>query len=752
MKRTIILKINSLFLAMSLILGVTACQESEPKPPQELPAFEQLQSQTALPDPLLTMDGSPVIKPEQWRTRRLEIQRMFEYYVYGKAPGKPANLTFTIERIDANYLNGKAVKKEVTLRFGPEGSPPINLLLVIPKKRQKPAPVFLTLNFLGNHTVISDPAIPIHELWVNDQWYPESFVNNQATEASRGIRASRFEIEKTIDRGYAIATFYNGDIDPDTDDFTDGIGPFYYSASQMRPGPHEWGTIAAWGWGLSRGVDYLLEDKDIDGRKIAVVGHSRNGKAALLAGALDERIALVISNQSGCGGASLSRHKHGESVKQINDVFPHWFCDEFKKFNEKEQYLPVDQHMLIAMVAPRPVLICSATDDQWADPEGEFLALKAASPVYELLTGKGVPSAKMPEINRLTEGLAAYHIRPGKHGIGEKDWAVFMDFADAHSVPVVNAEKIWDNGQHNAFTDLIRFNGKFYCSFREGPSHSPGIRGGDGGARIIVSGDGNNWRSAVLLKKEGFDLRDPKLSITPDERLMVIMGGSVYEKNKLIQMAPHVCFSDDGKKFSEPEPVKVDKSIRSNWDWLWRVNWYGRTGYGVIYHAPPDSESKVALVKTKDGVNYKLISNLDVDGNPNEATVRIMDDDEMLILLRREEGNGYMGHSQPPYTSWKWNDVGLKLGGSDFIELPDSKLIVGTRVYSRQIHTALFLADRKGNMDKLFKLPSGGDNSYPGMIVYQEKLLVSYYSSHEGKTSVYLVKIPLADITKTNRS
>lgn len=321
--------------------------------------------------------------------------------------------------------------------------------------------------------------------------------------------------------------------------------------------------------------------------------------------------------------------------------------------------------------------------------------------------------------------------------------------ADTRDVPVVQSQKIWDKAPHSAFTDLIRFKGKFFCSFREGSSHSPGMGGSDGTARIIVSEDARKWRSAALLNKEGFDLRDPKLSITPDGRLTVIMGGSVWEKGKFIKMSPHVCFSDsDGANFSAPEPVIINKAIRSDRDWLWRVSWHGRTGYGVVYQAPDGSGSKVALVSTKDGIEYELVAKLDVDASPNEATVHITGDDQMLILLRREEANGCLGRSKPPYTKWKWNDVGQKLGGPDLIELPDSRLIIGTRVYSRQQHTALFLTDRDGHMEKLFRLPSSGDNSYPGMIVYQDKLWVSYYSSHEDKTAIYLAKIPLADIKK----
>ena len=188
--------------------------------------------------------------------------------------------------------------------------------------------------------------------------------------------------------------------------------------------------MRAWAYGLSRAADYLISDPDIDSARIAVMGHSRNGKAALVAGAFDERFALVISNQSGCGGAAISRRRHGETVERINHNFPHWFNGAFKAFDEQEDHLPTDQHTLLATIAPRPLLICSATGDDWADPEGEFLAAKAASEVYAWLGKDHLGEASMPEENQLLNQTVGYHIRPGKHGIGLQDWEVFMDFAD----------------------------------------------------------------------------------------------------------------------------------------------------------------------------------------------------------------------------------------------------------------------------------------------------------------------------------
>jgi len=231
-------------------------------------------------------------------------------------------------------------------------------------------------------------------------------------------------VEQTVDRGYALATFYNGDVEPDRPNAPEGI-------RAQLPG-YDWGAIAAWAWGLQRAVDYLVTDGAVDPERIAVVGHSRNGKAALLAGAFDERIALIIPLQAGCGGTSPSRGKVGESVKQINDRFPHWFNAEFKKFNEQPDRLPFDQHCLIALCAPRPVLLSNATEDTWANPAGQFEMLRAADPVYRLLGTDGLGAQQIPESGKLLDSTLGYYIRPGKHSMTREDWKIFLDFADKH--------------------------------------------------------------------------------------------------------------------------------------------------------------------------------------------------------------------------------------------------------------------------------------------------------------------------------
>ena len=386
-----------------------------------------------LPDLLKLPDGNMAKNSEIWQNiRRPEILDLFSEQIFGYAPiDQPADMSFKVYDITRDALNGLAIRKQIRVNFTskPDG-PFMDILLYLPKELKSPVALFLGLNFQGNHTIHNDPAITITSSWLPN--YREGVENNKASEASRGVAASRWPVEEIISRGYGLATIYYGDIDPDYDDgFLNGVHPAFDKSGQ-RSGS-SWGSIASWAWGLSRAMDYLATDVDIDKSRVAVIGHSRLGKTSLWAGAQDERFALVISNNSGCGGAALSRRRYGETVEKINNSFPHWFCDNFKKFNGKENELPVDQHMLIALIAPRLVYIASADRDLWADPHGEFLSGVNANPVYKLYGKKGLTTGVMPALNSpIQDGEIGYHIRTGGHGLTLYDWNRYMDFADKH--------------------------------------------------------------------------------------------------------------------------------------------------------------------------------------------------------------------------------------------------------------------------------------------------------------------------------
>ena len=395
--------------------------------------------QYELPCPLTCMDGTKCITPEQWfHVRRPELLHLFSENIYGKKPdlGNPLRAEIIEEGL---ALSKRALRRQIRLFFPQKTNTTathMDILCYMPNQIKSPVPLFLGLNFAGNHTIHADPSILLTSSWIDEKW--EGVVDHRATEKSRGAQALRWDVDQIIERGYGLATIYYGDIDPDfDDDYQNGVHPIFYRSDQKRPNDDEWGSIGAWAWGLSRALDYFHTDESIDYSRVAVFGHSRLGKAALWAGACDERFALVISNESGCGGAALSRRCYGETVKSINERFPHWFCNNFRKFNQNENNLPIDQHQLIALIAPRPIYIASAFDDQWADPKGEFLAGLYADNVYRLTSNDGLPTKEFPPLEQAIMGRISYHIRRGRHGVMPYDWNQFLDFSD-RNIPEIN--------------------------------------------------------------------------------------------------------------------------------------------------------------------------------------------------------------------------------------------------------------------------------------------------------------------------
>ncbi len=389
-----------------------------------------------VPDPLVCSDGSRVETVADWREhRRPELLNLFAELVYGRTPADaPADVHWAVTSIDREALGGTAVRKEVTIWFtAGHNGPALHLLVYQPAQPPPPGgwPVFLGLNFFGNHSVHSDPGITLSRAWMAAS-EAHRIVNHRATEASRGTHAARWQIETVLARGFATVTAYYGDLCRDRPDgLTEAVGALFETQPAEQRRANEWGAIGIWAWGLSRAMDYLVSDTELDPRRVALHGHSRLGKTALWAGAQDERFALVISNNSGSAGAKLMRRRYGSSIGHATSAFPFWWCRNYATFSERENELPIDQHELIALIAPRAVHVGSANEDLRADPRGEFLSVLHADSVYRLHGRAGLGVESMPETGDAVfgDGLA-YHVRNGAHNITAEDWQHYLAFAE----------------------------------------------------------------------------------------------------------------------------------------------------------------------------------------------------------------------------------------------------------------------------------------------------------------------------------
>jgi hypothetical protein len=386
--------------------GWKASRETEERLSKSQPEFNYYEEKVpafTIPEVLTDASGNKITSAKVWtKSRRPELLRIFRENVYGRIPETLYSKSFEVVNTDENAMGGAATLKQVdiTIASGSQ-SLVIHLNLFVPNSARKPVPAFLLINIQGPD--IADPT----RLKKSESW----------------------PAEEVVKRGYAIAVFNNSDVDPDNyDEFKNGI---HGMLDRGQRSDDSWGTIAAWAWGASRCLDYFETDKDINKKEVAVVGHSRGGKTALWAGAEDQRFSMVIANESGCGGAALARRRLGETIARINTAFPHWFCSNYKKFAGKEDEMPFDMHMLLALIAPRALYIDAASEDLWGDPKGCWLSLCNALPVYRLLkAGDDIPEAMPPLNKQVISGKVGFHIRDGAHNMLLTDWNWFMDFAD----------------------------------------------------------------------------------------------------------------------------------------------------------------------------------------------------------------------------------------------------------------------------------------------------------------------------------
>lgn len=382
-----------------------------------------------LPDLLKHQNtGLSIDTPADWENHRSELLGSFRQEMYGEFPDGNIDVSFIVNN-STKVFNESAWRKEVTINLEnriTHENHDIHLLIYLPVS-PTPVPLFLGLNYYGNHTVDEDPGITIHPAWVSNN---EDFdiKNNLAGEKARGVRSNRWDMSSMLKNNYGFATMHYGEIDPDYDDnFQNGIHQLLAEDVDRS----KLSSISAWAWALSQAMTYLAQDPQVASEKVVVFGHSRLGKTALWAGAQDQRFAMVISNNSGCGGAALSRRKYGETVQHINSRFTHWFCDRFNHYNGNESGLPFDQHSLLSLIAPRSLYVASAAEDRWADPLGEFLSAKFACEVYNIYGKPSIWQETMPELNTpVKKGKVGYHIRTGKHDVTDYDWQQYIQFAD----------------------------------------------------------------------------------------------------------------------------------------------------------------------------------------------------------------------------------------------------------------------------------------------------------------------------------
>jgi hypothetical protein len=387
-----------------------------------------------LPDPLKLADGATVTTSKAWfEKRRPEILKLFEENQFGRMPGRPADLSFEVFDKGTPAFDGKAIRRQVTIYFTKDKSGHrADLLLYVPANAKGRVPVLLNAGFTANNLAVNDPGVKEGRVF-------DPKTNRRIPAAPGGFRFGGIEVMPLIDKGFGVAAVNYADFDPDAlTGLPSGIRSFYLKPGQTAPAPDEWGSISAWAWGLSRTLDYLETDPGVDAARVALMGVSRLGKTVLWTAAHDQRFALVIASCSGEGGAALSRRNYGETIKHLVEPtrYPYQFCANYAKYADHVDQFPVDAHMLLALIAPRPVLLQTGDTDRWSDPKGEFLAATAATPVFKLLGRDGIDTAQMPAAGVPILHTLGYFMHAGGHGSIPSDWQQFYKFLEMHLKPM----------------------------------------------------------------------------------------------------------------------------------------------------------------------------------------------------------------------------------------------------------------------------------------------------------------------------
>ena len=419
-----------LSILVLILVNFLAFSQSQ-EPPKLVAGFPVNYDEDAIPPytlpELLTLEnGKQITDSKTWMNeRRPKLLEAIAALQYGKTPPAPNSLSFEVFEKESEALNGIAIRRQVRLYLTENSKAhPMDLLIYLPKNSNGKVPLFFTISFTANNLTVDDPGVRVGEIWTSD---------GKKVKADQPSRFRATNVEQFIDAGYGFATVYYGDIDPDfKDGFEHGIRKEFLKSGETNPQKDEWGTISAWSWGLSRAMDYFEKDEQIDAEKIALMGVSRLGKTVLWTGIRDPRFKMIIASCSGEGGAALARRDYGENIKHMSDSsrYGYQFAPNYHEYSTHVNDFPFDAHTLVAMIAPRPLLLQTGNTDYWSDPKGEFLAAQEASKVYELFGEKGPQNNEMPAAGdtSLIGNKLGYYMHDGGHGTIPSDYPIFIQF------------------------------------------------------------------------------------------------------------------------------------------------------------------------------------------------------------------------------------------------------------------------------------------------------------------------------------